>query len=113
MRKTQQLFIILNYADDFAVAEAVLAHAKLSFDTLGKLLSDIGLIESKSKACPPSQSMFFLGLKLEVAELKFELAKWSKKSVAKKGEVQSILGKLLWVSKTVRFSRVFVSQIIC
>ena len=123
--KTQQLFNILNYADDFAGAEAELARAKLSFDTLGQLLSDIGLIESKSKACPPSQSMVYLGVKFDtmamcmyvdddkVAELKFELAKWSKKSVAKKGELQSILGKLLWVSKTVRFSRVFVSRIIC
>ena len=35
-----------------------------------------------------------------------------KGSKAKKSELQSILGKLLWVSKTVRFSRVFVSRII-
>ena len=48
----------------------------------------------------------------KVAELKVELAKWSKKLVAKKCELQSILGKLLWVSRTVRFSRVFVSRII-
>ena len=122
--KTQQLFNILNYADDFAGAEAELARANLSFETLGQLLSDIGLIETESKACPPSQTMVYLGVKFDtnamcmlveedkVTELKFELTKWSKKTVAKKCELQSILGKLLWVSKTVRFSRVFVSRII-
>ena len=49
----------------------------------------------------------------KVCELKSLLFKWSRKTVAKKHELQSILGKLLWVSKTVRFSRVFVSRIIC
>ena len=43
---------------------------------------------------------------------KSELEKWSRKTVAKKSDLQSILGKLLWVSRTVRFSRVFVCRII-
>ena len=122
--KTGELFNILNYADDFAGAEAKLDRAQLSFDTLGQLLLDIGLLESKSKACPPSTTMTYLGVKFntvdmcmhvddeKVTELKTELAKWSKKTVAKKHELQSILGKLLWVSRTVRFSRVFVCRII-
>ena len=123
--KTQQLWNILNYSDDFAGAETELDIAKLSFDTLGHLLSEIGLVESKSKACPPSPIMVYLGVKFDtvdmcmyveddkVAELKFELQKWSNKTVAKKFELQSILGKLIWVSKTVRWSRVFVTRIIC
>ena len=40
------------------------------------------------------------------------LKKWINKTRAKKSDLQSILGKLLWVSRTVRFSRVFVSRII-
>ena len=48
----------------------------------------------------------------KIVELKHELSRWSRKTVAKKCELQSILGKLLWVSKTVRFSRVFVCRII-
>ena len=48
----------------------------------------------------------------KIVELKQELSKWLRKTVAKKAKLQSILGKLLWVSKTVRFSRVFVSRII-
>ena len=123
--KTEQLFNILNYADDFAGAEANLLRARLSFDTLGQLLFDIGLTESKSKACSPATSMTYLGVRFDtidmcmhvdkekIVELKIELAKWVRKTVAKKQDLQSILGKLLWVSKTVRFSRVFVSRIIC
>ena len=45
-------------------------------------------------------------------EIKSEILKWSRKTVAKKSELQSVLGKLLWVSKTVKFSRVFVARII-
>ena len=125
LEKTQKLFNILNYADDFAGAESTFETAKLSFETLGKLLSELGLEESVAKACPPSTTMVYLGVKFDtvtmsmyvddekVIELKAELVKWSRKTVAKKHELQSILGKLLWVSKTVRFSRVFVSRIIC
>ena len=118
------MFYVLNYADDFAGCELELSHAKLSFETLGQLLLDIGLTESKSKASSPSTIMTYLGVsfntndmcmhvdKDKIVELKHELSRWSRKTVAKKCELQSILGKLLWVSKTVRFSRVFVCRII-
>ena len=91
---TEKLFLILNYADDFAGAEADKARAQLSFDTLGQLLSDIGLIESKSKANPPTTTMTYLGVKFDtvsmamyvddekVIELKNELVKWARKTVA-------------------------------
>ena len=48
----------------------------------------------------------------KIKELKAELGRWVVKTVTKKSELQSILGKLLWVSKTVRFSRIFVARII-
>ena len=91
---------------------------------IGQLLSDLGLEESVAKACPPSTSMTYLGVLFnsvdmclhvdpeKVRELKAELKKWTNKTVAKKHELQSILGKLLWVSRAVRFSRVFVARII-
>ena len=37
---------------------------------------------------------------------------WSRKTVATKQELQSILGKLIWISKVVRYSRCFLSRII-
>ena len=114
----------MNYADDFAGAEANHNVAKHSFDALGQLLLDIGLHESKSKACEPSTSMTYLGVSFDtidmcmhvesdkIVELKNVLVKWARITVAKKHELQSILGKLIWVSKTVRYSRIFVSRII-
>ena len=69
--------------------------------------------------------MVYLGVKFDtlemcmhvedekIVELKNILTKWSRKTVASKQSLQSILGKLIWVSKTVRFSRVFVARIIC
>ena len=118
------LFFCLNYADDFCGCEIELSRAELSFATLGQLLFDIGLNESKSKASPPAQVMTYLGVSFntidmcmhvdadKLVELKVEISKWVNKTVAKKCEIQSILGKLLWVSKTVRYSRVFVCRII-
>ena len=118
------IFFCLNYADDFCGCELEFSRSGLSFIKLGQLLSDIGLSESKAKACPPSQVMTYLGVSFNTidmcmhvdsdkrVELKSELRKWSKKTVATKTDLQSILGKLLWVSKCVKFSRVFVCRII-
>ena len=118
------MFFCLNYADDFAGCETEFTKSKLSFDTLGTLLKEINLTESESKACAPSTSMTYLGVNFntlemcmhvdveKVKELKLDLVRWARKTVATKSDLQSILGKLLWVSKTVKFSRVFVSRII-
>ena len=104
------LFFCLNYADDCCGCESELTRAELSFATLGQLLFDIGLNESKSKANFPAQVMTYLGVSFntidmcmhvdpdKVSELKAEISKWVKKTVAKKCEIQSILGKLLLVS---------------
>ena len=50
--------------------------------------------------------------KAKCAELKFDLEKWHRKTVATQTEIQSILGKLLWVARAVKFSCFFVMRII-
>ena len=117
-------FNTLNYSDDFAGAELVLSRADLSYDLMGWLLHELGLVESLPKAESPRQIMKYLGilfdsLKMEMrvddekcAELKLELKNWLNKTVATKSEMQSILGKLMWIAKAVRFSRCFVLRII-
>jgi len=57
----QEGYAIVNYIDDFAGAE-VTDRAQGAYDRLGSLLSELGLSESKAKACPPSTSMSFLGV---------------------------------------------------
>ena len=46
------------------------------------------------------------------AELLATLQSYLNRTVATKSELQSILGKLMWVSKAVKYSRCFVSRII-
>ena len=120
---TEEAFNAIVYMDDFAGCELG-TRAQLAFDTLGKLLADLGVRESLEKACPPSTTMKFLGVEFDTlnmcmrvdetkrAEIQQLSLFWSRKTVANKQELQSILGKLIWVSKVVRFSRCFVSRII-
>ena len=113
----------LVYMDDFAGAETG-EKAWDAFNHLGKLLSDLGIIESEKKASPPSTKMLFLGIEFDTMEmvmrvgdgkrleLKMTVGNWYKRTVASKEELQSLQGQLMWVSKVVRFSRCFVARII-
>ena len=86
--------------------------------------SHLGLSESVDKAVSPTQTMTYLGIefdsvKMELrvsadkcAELKLDLSSWLRKTVATKSDLQSILGKLIWVSKAIKYSRVFAQRII-
>ena len=107
-----------------AGAQDTLAKCELAFDTMGTLLEELGSSESLDKSVSPTQVMVYLGVQfntttLEMSidqvkcqELRFELAKWKRKTVANKTELQSILGKLLWVSRAIKHSRCFVLRII-
>ena len=111
------------YMDDFGGCERG-SKAIAAFEDLGKLLSDLGIQESEKKACSPSTKMLFLGVEFDTVDMamRIDVTKrmeitalaqvWSRKTVATKEELQSILGKLMWVSKVVRYSRCFVSRII-
>ena len=111
------------YMDDFAGCETG-KRAMEAFMALGKLLEDLGVQESSSKACPPSTKMKFLGVEFDTVAMSMRIDQgkleeitslsrmWARKTVATKQELQSILGKIMWVSKVVRSSRCFVSRII-
>ena len=115
---------VLNYSDDYCGAEKSYAHSLESFIGLSETLKTLGLDESFEKAVSPSTTITYLGIdfdsvKMEMrvgaekcSELKSELEFWSRKTVASKQEIQSILGKLMWVSRAVKHSRAFVNQII-
>ena len=116
-------FCAVVYMDDFAGCE-IGERASVAYETLGNLLVKLGVQESEDKAHPPSTIMKFLGvefntitmsMRIDIEKLKeiTTLSKiWARKTVATKQELQSILGKLMWVSKVVRFSRCFVARII-
>ena len=114
----------VNYSDDMAGCEAGLHKAKASFGSLGKLLGELGLEESSEKACPPSTCMVFLGVEFDseklimrvpgekIQELRSELGVWERRTTSTRRELQSIIGKLFWVSKMVRHSRPFIGRLL-
>ena len=116
-------FNTLNYSDDFSDVEPTFERAQLSFSLMGWLLEELGLSEATDKAVSPCQVLNFLGIEFDTrvlemrvdlakcCELKVILKKWINKTVASKADLQSILGKLLWVSKSVKYSHCFVMKI--
>ena len=120
----EQEYNVCNYSDDMGGAESSLERAKRSFLGLKFLFSDLGLSESVPKASPPSRQMVFLGVhfdteKMEMSvppdklsELKAEIDRWARKTTITKRELQSLLGRLFWVAKVVRFARIFMGRLL-
>ena len=120
----QKLFNVCNYVDDFGGVEATEDRAKAAFEALAILLDDLGLQESKKKAVPPTTSITFLGVMFDsqrmemsvppdkITEIKTEIRKWLRKTTISKRELQSLLGKLFWVAKVVKYARAFMGRLL-
>ena len=116
-------YLLLNYLDDFAGAENPDESVKV-FNLLGKMLENCGLDEYKDKACFPSTVMTFLGMEFNtsdlilyvtperVQEIEVLVQDWLLKSAATVRELQSLLGKLHFISGCVRPGRLFVSRLL-
>ena len=116
-------FNTLNYSDDLAGVEAG-TRSDLSYQKMGQLLEELGLKEAADKATPPDTTITYLGVTFDsitmkktvpaekLAELLDILNTWSSKKSCTKRGLQSLVGKLLWVARCVRFSRVFVSRLL-
>ena len=114
---------VFNYLDDF-IGVALPSTTAIAFGDLGDLLFSLGLIESTDKASPPSTRIVCLGVELDtnaltlsvscerLDELECLLADWLTKKTTTKSALQSLVGKLVFVSKCVRQSRVFLSRIL-
>ncbi|MES9881884.1 MAG: hypothetical protein ABW185_13480 [Sedimenticola sp.] len=115
--------LICNYLDDLIGCET-LKYAKFAYMTLGGILQKCGIEESIEKACEPSTRMICLGILFDTVSMTLEItperlneirslvALWLQKTLATKKELQSLLGKLNFVSACVRSSRVFVLRLL-
>lgn len=95
-----------------------------AFNDLGLLLSPLGLQESLSKACPPTTVLTCLGVEIDMeqftlsvsrehlVELEQLLNSWLQRKSASQCELQSLIGKLVFVSKFVHQSHVFIAQVL-
>ena len=120
----QKQYNSINYSDDLAGCESSLHRAIAAFKALGDLLEELGLKESVEKACAPSTSMVYLGIQFDsikmtmsvpadkLQEVRGDLDIWSRKTTATRRDLQSILGKLFWISKVVRHSRPFMGRLL-
>ena len=120
---TQMGYDVLNYIDDFAGAEKE-DQAWTAYEALGRLLQACGLQESSEKACAPSTVMSVLGVQFNtvaltlsvteerVSEILLLVQDWLLKKSASLKDVQSLLGKLHFISACVRPGRIFVSRLL-
>ena len=115
-------FSSLVYLDDFIGVEPP-DSSHQAFIALGELLLDLGLHEKRSKAVPPATRVVVLGVLFDTIEMTMQVTRerldeilellplWNDKKKASRVELQRLLGKLSFVSKCVRQSRIFLNRI--
>ena len=115
-------YCIFNYIDDFMSIDKV-EKAWSAYKTLGNLLRDLGVQEAIDKAVAPTTIIEFLGIIFDLVrmllfiaqeklnDIKKLLAKWRKLQSATKKQVQSIAGKLQFISLCVKPGRVFILRL--
>ena len=115
---------VCNYVDDLGGVESDKIRAEEAYSKLGLLLVDLGLEESHKKAEPPTTRITFLGVQFDslsmtmsvppakLTEIKAEIRLWVRRTTINKKELQSLLGKLFWVAKCVKYARVFMGRLL-
>ena len=91
---------------------------------MGKILQSIGVKEAEDKAVEPTTRMDFLGNTVDTQKMTIEvgderkqelhelLLKWMHKIMYNKKALQSLIGKLSFVTNCVRPGRIFLSRLI-
>ena len=112
-----------NYLDDL-IGVANYSVGTEAYEHLGELLEELGLLENLAKACPPSTVQLVLGVEIDtvngtisvpverMVEIVALVGEWQVKKLAKKVDLQSLIGKLQFVTKCVRQSRVFMNRLL-
>ena len=114
---------ITNYIDD-VIGHALPSKAFKSFNRLHQMLGELGFDISSKKLVSPSTSVICLGVEIsttdftvsippsKMAEIIHICNTWVNKTTCSKRDLQSFLGKVLYISKCVRASRVFLNRML-
>ena len=116
-------FKVTNYIDDI-IGHSVCSQANDSFRTLFKILTELGFDISQKKIVTPSTKVTCLGVDIDtekftisipsdkVSEIIQTCHNWSSKKFCTKRDLQSLLGKLLYITKCVKSSRFFLNRML-
>ena len=112
------------YLDDLVVVAPSSQEARQLFHTTQRLLKELGLPEAVDKTQPPSQIITWLGITVNTQQMTISMPKEmvehtlkviqtaaARRSINKRS-LQSILGKILHVSKCVSPARPFVARLL-
>ena len=98
--------------------------SEVAYLALGDLLLELGLGENFTKACRPATMQIVLGILIDTINMTASVPKdkleeittlvneWQGKTRCKKVELQSLIGKLQFVTKCVRQSRIFLNRLL-
>ena len=116
-------FWSIAYLDDYGSAE-IESIVWQSYEKLSLIFQATGIQEAKDKAVSPTTRMDFLGNTLDTEKLTIEvsenrllelnqlLKQWKNKKRCNKKQIQSLIGKLSFVTNCVKAGRVFLSRLI-
>ena len=116
-------YFLLNYVDDFVGAE-YLEHINSSQHALVRLLRDVGIQRSERKSVKPTQNMDFVGNLFDTCNMTIgvtpeqkvdilrELEGWRTCKVCTRKQLESLIGKLQFMSNCIRPGRLFVSRLL-
>ena len=111
------------YIDDFILINPK-SKAQQAFDTLTDLLQELGLPMNNDKRTPPTRTLTCLGICLDlntntlsidagkIEAIYDQCLKTLGKNTISKKQLQSLLGKLLYLHKCVKPARIFVNRIL-
>ena len=114
----------LSYLDDFCGAATTLKKAQADYTAFLNLCSDLGLGLSSKKCQPPTQIMEWLGFRFntidmsitvpdaKLSEIEKECSLWLSTKLASVKSIQSLVGKIVHVSKCIPPARKFICRIL-
>ena len=116
-------FQVTNYIDDI-IGHSVVSKAKESFDTLHKLLRELGFDISYKKMVSPATKVICLGVETDTENFTVSITRekiveiielceiWRGKTQCSIKDLQSLLGKLLYITKSVKSSQFFLNRML-
>ena len=120
----QQLeYFLLNYVDDFLGIE-FRSRVEAAHSMLVRLMNDIGVQRLVKKSVPPMQELDFVGTLVNSSAMTLgvtpqqkidtlrELEKWQTWKTCNRRQLESLVGKLQFISSCVRPGRLFVSRML-